>query len=116
MNLFVTAFNYAAEPFFFRNMNVENSKAVFAKVSLYFVITCSVIYLGTCLYLDLLANLLDKNFRSELFLVNILLLANIFAGIYANFSSWYKLADRNYMMAIISLSGMFMMILSLIHI
>ena len=110
MNLFVTAFNYAAEPFFFRNMNVENSKAVFAKVSLYFVITCSVIYLGTCLYLDLLANLLDKNFRSELFLVNILLLANIFAGIYANFSSWYKLADRNYMMAIISLSGMFMMI------
>ncbi|MGB4968527.1 MAG: hypothetical protein WBO31_03285, partial [Saprospiraceae bacterium] len=28
MNLFVTAFNYAAEPFFFRNMSVENSKAV----------------------------------------------------------------------------------------
>lgn len=110
MNLFVTAFNYAAEPFFFRNATAENAKKIFAKVSLYFLIGCCIIYLGTCLFIDLISVLLDKNFRSELFLVNILLLANIFAGIYSNFSSWYKLADRNYMMAMVSISGMLLMV------
>ena len=110
MNLFVTAFNYAAEPFFFRHAAAENSKNTFAKVSLFFVIGCCIIYLGTCLFIDLISILLDKNFRSELFLVNILLLANIFAGIYSNFSSWYKLKDRNYMMALVSISGMVLMV------
>ena len=111
MNLFVTAFNYAAEPFFFRHKHAENSRTDFARLSLYFVISCSFVYLFTVLYRDLFAYLLDKNFRGELFLINILLLANIFAGIYSNFSSWYKLADKNYLAAWISFSGMLLMIL-----
>jgi len=110
MNLFVTAFNYAAEPFFFRHKHTEHSRADFARLSLYFVISCSFVYLFTVLYRDLFAYLLDKNFRSELFLINILLLANIFAGIYSNFSSWYKLADKNYLAAWISFAGMLLMI------
>lgn len=111
MNLFVTAFNYAAEPFFFRHKHAENSRSDFARLSLYFVISCSFVYLFTVLYRDLFAYLLDKNFRGELFLVNILLLANIFAGIYTNFSSWYKLTDKNYLAAWISFLGMILMIL-----
>lgn len=111
MSLFVTAFNYAAEPFFFRNAKQEDSRIHFSKLSLYFVISCSFIYTATCLFLPSIALLLDKNFRAELFLVNILLMANIFSGLYANFSSWYKLTDRNYYMALISISGMLLMIL-----
>ncbi len=110
MNLFVTAFNYAAEPFFFRHVSQENSKQVFAKVSLYFIISCCIIYLATCLFKEDIALLLAKNFREEIYLVNILLLANIFTGLYANISSWYKLSDRNYLMAAISISGLMMMI------
>ncbi len=110
MNLFVTAFNYAAEPFFFRHKHADNSRDDFARLSLFFVISCSFIYLFTILYRDLFAYLLDKRFRSDLFLVNILLLANIFSGIYSNFSSWYKLADKNYLAAWISMAGMLLMI------
>lgn len=110
MSLFVTAFNYAAEPFFFRNAKKEDSRIHFSKLSLYFVISCSFIYIATCLFLPSIALLLDKNFRTELFLVNILLMANIFSGLYANFSSWYKLTDRNYYMALISISGMVLMV------
>lgn len=109
MNLFITAFNYAAEPFFFHSSKREDSRTLFAKVSLYFVISCSFIYLGTSLFIDIIALLLDKNFRAELFLVNVLLMANIFSGLYSNFSSWYKLSDRNYLMAMISISGMLLM-------
>ena len=111
MNLFVTAFNYAAEPFFFRSAKHENAPHQFARLSLYFLITCSMIYLVTCLFVSDLALLLDKNFRSELHLVSILLLANIFMGLYSNISSWYKLSDQNHMMALVSISGMLLMIL-----
>jgi O-antigen/teichoic acid export membrane protein len=110
MNLFVTAFNYAAEPFFFREVHQEKSREVFAKVSLYFILSCCVIYLATCLFVDVAALLLAKNFREELYLVKILLLANIFMGLYSNISSWYKLSDRNYLMAVISISGLVIMI------
>ncbi len=110
MNLFVTAFNYAAEPFFFREVHQKNSREVFAKVSLYFILSCCVIYLATCLFIDVAALLLAKSFREELYLVKILLLANILMGLYSNISSWYKLSDRNYLMALISISGLVMMI------
>lgn len=111
MNLFVTAFNYAAEPFFFRHMNQDNSRQVFARLSLYYIICCSAIYLSTCLFIQDLSILLAKNFRQELQLVKILLLANILTGLYANFSSWYKLSDRNLLMAAISISGMVLMVM-----
>ena len=110
MNLFVTAFNYAAEPFFFRHVSQENSRQVFARVSLFYILSCSVIYLSTSLFIDDVAILIAKNYRGELYLVKILLLANIFTGLYANISSWYKLSDRNYLMAGISISGLVIMI------
>lgn len=110
MNLFVTAFNYAAEPFFFRHAKKDHAPVLFARLSLYFIIACCFIYLAVGLYIDLFALLLDKNFRNELFLVNILLLANIFMGLYSNFSSWYKLSDHNRMMALVSVSGMLLML------
>ena len=90
---------------FFRHKHTEHSRADFARLSLYFVIDCSFVYLftvciGICLHTYLI------KISSELFLINILLLANIFAGIYSNFSSWYKLADKNYLNAWISFAGM----------
>lgn len=110
MNLFVTAFNYAAEPFFFRHANEQNSKQIFAKASLYFILCCCLIYLATYLFKDIIALVLDENFRGELYLLKVLLLANIFTGLYLNLSSWYKLSDRNYLMAAISIAGLVMMI------
>ncbi|MBK8956768.1 MAG: polysaccharide biosynthesis C-terminal domain-containing protein [Saprospiraceae bacterium] len=110
MNLFVTAFNYAAEPFFFRSSKQEQARPLFAKVSLYFILACSLIYLMTCLFINDIALLLDKNFRGELQLVSILLLANILMGLYSNISSWYKLSDNNHQLALVSLSGMLLMI------
>ena len=111
MNLFVTAFNYAAEPFFFRTSKQADARPLFAKVSLYFIVACSLIYLVTCLFVHDIALLLDKNFRGELSLVYILLLANVFMGLYSNISSWYKLSDNNHQLALVSVTGMVLMIL-----
>ncbi len=106
MSLFVTAFNYAAEPFFFRHARREYAPGLYAKVSLYFLIACCFVYMLTCLFIDLAALLVDKNFRGSLHLVSNLMLANFFAGMYTNFSSWYKLTDRTLTAACISISGL----------
>jgi O-antigen/teichoic acid export membrane protein len=49
--------------------------------------------------------LLDSNYRSGLFVVPILLLAYWFLGMYYNFSIWYKINDKTYIGALISMGG-----------
>lgn len=105
MNIFITAFNYAAEPFFFRHMNSGNARQTYARLNLFFVIACGFIYIMTCLNADLVSYLVGKSFRTSLHLLPVFLMANIFAGIFTNMSSWYKLSDRTGQAAMISLAG-----------
>ncbi|MFZ1517070.1 MAG: polysaccharide biosynthesis C-terminal domain-containing protein [Saprospiraceae bacterium] len=106
MNLFVTAFNYGVEPFFFRYAGKKNSGEAYASISLFFIICAGAIYIFTCLNLGLFANLLGPSYRNALNLVPILLMGNIFAGMYTNMSVWYKLSDRTGTAAMISMLGM----------
>ncbi|HRI01329.1 MAG TPA: hypothetical protein PK006_09790 [Saprospiraceae bacterium] len=117
MNIFVTAFNYAAEPFFFKNASRDDHKQLYGKVSLYFVLVCSVLLLGVCLFQEIPALLLNKEFRGNLNLLSVLLLSNIFVGISTNFSTWYKLSDRTMQAAYISIASViFTLLCSLIWI
>ncbi|HMQ47328.1 MAG TPA: polysaccharide biosynthesis C-terminal domain-containing protein [Saprospiraceae bacterium] len=94
MSLFTQAFNYAAEPFFFRNAARTDKKQLYAQVALAFTIAGSLVFLGVLLYLDIIQYFIGKDFRAGLGVVPLLLLAYLFLGLYYNFSIWYKLADR----------------------
>lgn len=94
MTLAVQAFRMAAEPYFFSINRNADSKIVYAKVMNYFVLVCSVIFLGVSTHLNILAYLLGENYRSGLEVVPILLMANLFLGVYMNLSIWYKLVDK----------------------
>jgi O-antigen/teichoic acid export membrane protein len=94
MTLFVMAFRYAAEPFFFSQQKNENAKSLYGKVMTYFVIFCLIIFLGTTMNLSWIQYLIGRNYRSGLAVVPILLLANLFLGMYFNLSIWYKLTGR----------------------
>lgn len=106
MNLFLTAFQYAAEPFFFRHSRQTDARRHFAALSLVFILCCSGIFLFTTLNLDLFSRLLGPGFRGSLHLVPILLVANIFSGLYYNLGAWNKLTDKTKMAAGISLTGL----------
>lgn len=106
MNIFVTTFNYAAEPFFFKHQKREDSRQVYADVSLYFVISCCFIYLGICLFKDIAHFFFPSSYLGSIYLISILMMANIFSGISTNFSAWYKLSDNTRMAAIINISGL----------
>ena len=105
MSLFITAFNYAAEPFFFKNANRTDAKPIYAQIGHAFSIVGSLVFLGIMLYMDLVQLILGDNFRSGLDIVPILLLAYFGLGLFYNFSIWYKLTDRTKIGAWISIGG-----------
>lgn len=94
MNLFTQAFNYAAEPFFFKNAGRADKDKVYAQVGQAFALAGSLVFIGIMLYLDLIQYFLGRDFREGLGVVPLLLLSYIFLGLYYNFSIWFKLADR----------------------
>ena len=52
MTIFIQAYKYAAEPFFFAQAKESNAKETYRTIMNYFIIVVSVIFLGTMLYLD----------------------------------------------------------------
>lgn len=106
ITLFIQAFRYAAEPFFFAQEKEKNSREVYARVMNYFVIVCAVIFLGVMLYIDVLKHFVpNENYWKALHIVPVLLFANIFLGIYYNQSIWYKLSGHTMYGAYIAIFG-----------
>lgn len=105
MTIFVQAFRFAAEPFFFGKAKEKDSKKTYAFVMKYFVIFCLLLFLGTLLNLDWIKKLIAENYWEGLKVVPILLLANLCLGVMYNLSIWYKLSGKTKFGAIISVSG-----------
>jgi len=94
MTIFIQAFRFAAEPFFFAQASQENARVLFARVMNYFVLACLCIFLGIMLFMDVVKHFIGPHFHEGLAVVPILLLANMFLGIYWNLSIWYKLTSK----------------------
>ncbi len=105
ITLFTQAYRYAAEPFFFRNAEGKDALQLQANAAKWFTIAGTAAMLGILLYLDVLKYFIGEKFHSGLKVVPVLLLANLFLGIYYNFSVWYRLKDRTMTGAWISIAG-----------
>ena len=107
MVLFIQTFRFAAEPFFFAQQNRSNSKKIYADVMKYFVIITTTIFLIVVIFYDYIKYFIGKEYHDErgFLVVSILLLANLFLGIYYNLSVWYKLTDKTKYGAKISIFG-----------
>jgi O-antigen/teichoic acid export membrane protein len=105
MTLFIQMFRYAAEPFFFAQRKEENAKQVYADVMKYFILFGLFIFLGVTLFADLVRYFIGPGYWEGLFILPIVLLANLLLGITFNLSIWYKLNDMTRFGAYIGLSG-----------
>ncbi|MBN2775306.1 MAG: polysaccharide biosynthesis C-terminal domain-containing protein [Prolixibacteraceae bacterium] len=94
MNMFIQAFRYAFEPFFFSRKNSQDDKIIYAIVLKYFVIFGLLIFLGMMFYIDIINFIFDGEYQEGLKVLPIILIANLFFGIYFNLSLWYKLTDK----------------------
>jgi O-antigen/teichoic acid export membrane protein len=105
MTIFIQAFRFAAEPFFFNKAKEKDSTKSYALVMKYFVIFCLFLFLATTLNLDWIKLFIGPNFRSGLNVVPILLMANLCLGVVYNLAIWYKLNGQTKYGAIIAIVG-----------
>ena len=108
LNLFVTAFNYAAEPFFFRQAGDELEKAdktIYADATRAFAIVGTLVCAGIMIFLPWLKGFLGADLQEGLTILPYLLAGNFFLGLYSNFSVAYKLTDRTYLGGAIAITG-----------
>ncbi len=105
MTLFIQAFKYAAEPFFFKHGKNSSKTQIYADVMQVFILVCLSIFLMVMLNMRLFEQFMGTEFREGLIIVPILLWANIFLGIYYNLSIWYKLTDQTSKGAYIAIAG-----------
>lgn len=94
VTMFVQAFKYASEPYFFANAREKDFTKTFADIVKYFIIGCLLISLGTLLNLSWLKYFVGPEYWSGLDVVPILLLANICLGVFYTLSIWYKLGNK----------------------
>lgn len=107
MTLFIQAFRYAAEPFFFNHAKNNDKRKIYADVMNYFVIVCCFLFMLVMLNLNWVKHFIGSKYHEGLQVVPILLLANLFLGIYYNLSVWYKMTDKTNYGAYISGVGAF---------
>jgi len=105
MTLAIQSFRYAAEPFFFKQMRESNSRDMYAVVLKYFSFITSLIFLGVLLYMPIIMKILGKNFRGAEDIVPILLMANLFLGLFLYLSQWYKQTEKVLYGAYVSIGG-----------
>lgn len=105
ITLFIQAFRMGAEPFFFKQAQGLHPQKTYARVMKFFVITVTFMFLVVSLFIPVWRNFIASKYWSGLGVVPILLMANIFLGIYYNLSIWYKLGNKTKAGAYITLIG-----------
>lgn len=119
ITIFIQAFRYAAEPFFFERAKEKDAPEVYALVMKYFIWVCLSAGLLTLFYIDEIAAFAvkDESYYSHpdgIKIVAPLILANIFLGVIYNLSIWYKVKEKNNLGAVISVIGAIITIMGLI--
>jgi O-antigen/teichoic acid export membrane protein len=112
VTILIQAYRYAAEPFFFAQAKNEEKNKIYGKVMNYFVAIICLVFLIVTLNIDLFKHFIqNKSYWVGLKVVPILLLANVFVGVYFNQSIWYKLSGQTKFGAYIAITGALLTIL-----
>lgn len=106
MTLFIQTYKYAAEPFFFEQMHNQDAKVLYARMMNYFVAICAFIFAAIMLNIDIVILLVGEQYRSGAPVIPVLLMANLFLGIFYNLSVWFKITGKTILGAVIAVFGM----------
>lgn len=94
--VFLQAFRFAYEPFIFARAKEDgdNKLKAYRDAMKYFVAFALLIYLGVMFFLDYIRYFISPRYFSGLAVVPIVMMGELFFGIFFNLSVWYKLTDR----------------------
>lgn len=102
MALLTQAFRYAYEPVVFGGKDRSDKKTTLADGMKYYIIFTLLAYLAVVFYLPIVKHFIAPGYWEGLGVVPIVMLAELFMGVYSNLSFWYKLTDQTWWGALIS--------------
>ena len=94
MAMFTQAFRFAYEPFVFGKSKDKDNRQIYAQAMKFFIIFTVLAFLAVMFYLDILRYVIGRDYWEGLRVVPIVMIAEMFMGIYFNLSFWYKLTDE----------------------
>ena len=106
MTLFTQMYRLAAEPFFLSNFRKEEFKEMNAAALKYYMLASMLIFLAIALFRDIFALIVGGDFREGIFILPVVLGANILSGVWLNLSFWYKREERTSMALLITGTGL----------
>lgn len=108
--LLTQAFRYAYEPIVFNGSRSKDSPETLADGMKYFVVFALLAFLAVMVYMPILRHFIQPAYWEGLGVVPVVMMAEVFMGVYFNLSFWYKLSDQTWWGALISAIGAAVMI------
>lgn len=105
ISLFIQAFRYAAEPFFFKNAENKNAPELYARVMELFVLVSAGAVVLLSAFLPLVKYFIHSKFWDGLYILPLLFVAQMLLGVIFNLNIWYKVTEKTHFGITISLSG-----------
>ena len=109
--LFTQMYRLAAEPFFLANYRKDDFKTMNAAALKYYIIASMLIFLGIALFKDLFALIVGRDFRQGIFILPVVLGANVLSGVWLNLSFWYKREERTWLAIAVTFVGLIFTVL-----
>lgn len=106
MTLFTQMYRLAAEPFFLSNFKREEFVEMNAAALKYYIMVSVAIFLGIALYRDVFALIVGADFREGIYILPVVLGANIMSGVWLNLSFWYKREEKTRFALWVTLTGL----------
>ena len=106
MMLFYQIYRLAAEPFFLSNFKKSDFVAMNAAALKYYVMASMVIFLCIALFRDAFALIVGREFREGIFILPVVLGANVLTGVWLNLSFWYKREERTSLAIVVTGTGL----------
>lgn len=110
MTILTQAFRYAYEPIVFNSSRDKDNPETLADGMKFYVLSAMFAWAAIIVYLPVLKYIIGPGYWEGLKVIPIVMMAEIFMGVYFNLSFWYKLTDRTWWGAVMSGAGAVVMI------
>ncbi len=110
MMLFYQMYRFAAEPFFLSNFKKADFVQMNAAALKYYVMVSMLIFLGIALFRDFFALIVGRDFREGIYILPVVLGANVLTGVWLNMSFWYKREERTSLAIVVTGAGLVAML------
>ena len=110
MMLFYQMYRLAAEPFFLSNFKKSDFVQMNAAALKYYVMASMLIFLGIALFRAVFALIVGRDFREGIFILPVVLGANVLTGVWLNLSFWYKREEKTSLAIVVTGAGLVSML------